>query len=114
MRESENNKRKQNTLPEVLGIILSIFSVINDVVFGILGLQFGKLNIVIFILFAIILLVIGIWLTVSFCKKRKAKEARYRCQKDKFIERYNGKVNIKNVLSVIQENDTKYAIKRKK
>ena len=113
MRESENSKRKQNTSPEILGIILSIFSVINDVVFGILDLQFGKLNIVIFILSIIILLVIWIWLTVSFCKKGKEKEARYECQKEKFIERYNEKVNIKKVYSIIQKNNIKYAKKRK-
>ncbi len=38
MKESEKNKRKQNTLPEKLGIIMSVFSAINDVFFGISGL----------------------------------------------------------------------------
>lgn len=114
MTESENNKRKQNTLPEIFGIILPIFSAINDVVFGIPGLQFGKLNIIIFILSAIILLAIWIWLTVSFCKKGKEEEARYEDKKDKFIKRSNGKVDIEKIYSVIKDNDKKYAIKHKK
>ena len=114
MAESESNKRKQNTLPEILGIILPIFSAINDVVFGILGLQFGKLNIIIFIFSAIILLAIWIWLTVSFYKKGKEEEARYEDKKDKFVKRSNGKADIEKIYSVIKDNDKKYAIKHKK
>ncbi len=113
MKESEKNKRKQNTLPEKLGIIMSVFSAINDVFFGISGLQFGILNIIIFILSAIVLLVIWIWLTVSFYKKEKEKEARYKCQKEQYIENCNENAGIKEIYREVEKNDEKYAIKRK-
>lgn len=113
MKESEKNKRKQNTLLEKLGIILSAFSVIFDVFFGILGFQFGILNIIIFILSAIVLLVIWTWLTVSFCKKEKEKEARYKYRKKQYIENCNENADIKEIYRKVEKNDEKYAIKRK-
>lgn len=113
MAKSENNKRKRSTSPEKIGTILSVFSAINDVFFGISGLQFGILNIVIFGLSAIILLVIWIWLTVLFCKKEKEKKARHECEKDEFIEKCNGKVDVKTVYSVIKESNIEYAIEHK-
>lgn len=113
MRKSENNKRQQNTWLEKAGIMVSSSSVLVDVIFGILNLQFGILNIIIFILFAIILLIIWIWLTVSFRKKEKENEARYECQKNEFIGRFNKEANINKVCSIIKKNDEKFTKRRK-
>ncbi len=116
MRESEHNKRKQNTWIEKAGIILPFFSVFVDVVFGILGFQFGILNIVIFTLFVIVLLVIWILLTVLFCKKEKEKQTRHKYQKRELVEEWeksNQNVNIMQAYSLLENIDERYSIKRK-
>lgn len=113
MSESENNKRQQNTWLEKVGIIMPFISVVVDAIFGILSLQFGKINLIIFILFPIVLLAIWIGLTASFVKKINFKKTRYECKKDEFIQRFIEDTDEEYVRSMIEKNEDKYTIRRK-
>lgn len=113
MRESKNNKSKQNTIPEISGIISTGISLFCDVIFGITGLQFGMLNIVIFGMVSIVLLAIWIWLKVSFCKKEKINKDRYEYQKEQYLERCAENTGYITIYRKIKENDEKYTENRK-
>lgn len=111
MRESKNNKRKQSRA-KIKETVIPLLSIIVEVIFKIWDLQFGILNIIIFTLIGIAFLILGIWKIVSFCKKLKKDEERYRCKKEKFIEEQEEYTDFKKLYSKIEKNEARYTKER--
>lgn len=114
MGKGRNNKRKLNTLPEISGTISSGVSVVVDVFFGITGLQFGMLNIVIFAFAVVVLLVIWIWLTISFCKNMEVNRESCELQKESFLDYIDANIDLKKYHSGIERIKKDYNQKQKR
>lgn len=95
-------------MPEQSGIISFCISTAFDVYFWIADHQFGLPNIIVFILTAIVLLAVWIWLTVAFCKNVEKNRESYELQKESFLEHCGENNDIKEYHRGLTRIDKKY------